>query len=1137
MIYTNGMAAGYSETTGFFRTNGVSEANIEKFIMWMNMESEREYSVLGSVEIQDDILNNIKNYEWNELGRALGRDAKRKKLLSPDEWTDRWILFAYKLVGYDCGDFVALGEYLSNNNRVMQIYELIRHSFCSEKSGLDETDAGITFIMTAGWKNTESINFTAEMAQRAKEKHRSMAASVAAVVLDRESVKCDTEERNKACRVIESLCPQNTNYMINDADLLTALCEVYYSDTELFRKYSSSLVKNKNDVARCIVQHPLLNRERCMTALYELDGVVDAEFVEHISRFRVFEECLKDEKKENGTDFAEILLKKYPDRVYDSLAVISDIRTAELLIAAMKKYYPDRQYNYDIVRQKAFEYFINQAAEAFGDRSQDVLDYIYGRKSFAELEYESLNFRNFNLYKYKNLGGYNRYSEEIMRTLLLVSLFNIQGYTGLLHLTLFDIRKCLSSYIDMMVRFGISAEIILFSLATLISSMSLCESAAKELGRYPELLDNADLNAVSKRVDKVCYLPNENDKIKTNLHIIWYLYLAQNTEKNREVLFDMSERKETYIKNIVINVFSQNKDLHSDVVRMLSSKKADQRELALAVIEKSGTDDYREDLAAQYEKDKSSKVKEHIAAMLGIEAEVKVSESEVKKSPVTAADAVAFLTKGQKTKKIAWLFDNAFSPVHDKNGNEVSEDTLKALMICFAAEAGVKNPAADLISADLNESEFNVFVFDVLGKWLDLGADAKSKWILYFVAYYGGNEAVLTFVKLIKDFADNMRGAIAGEAVKALAFNGSSEALITVDNMSRKYKNKQVRRVASEAMNNAADILSITREELADRIVPDLGFDENMCRTFDYGRREFKVYITRDLKTEVYNGEKKIKDLPKPGVNDDAEKAEKAYAEYKEMKKLMKTVVATQTARLEYVLMCDRKWTKESFGNLFIKNPVMHCFAEGLIWGIYDNNGLVRSFRYMEDGSFTTSDEDEFEIPDNSAIGLVHPVELTEEERSVWTEQLSDYEITQPFEQLARKVYFKNETELDETDVLRFSGSELNPMSFHGKMTKFGWDKGCVEDAGMFYTYDHWDVTGCTIDSEGKKVYIGYEAELKFSGMYVQVSYEDNEDIDVEELVFYKFGTQEKKKIRDVNPRYFSEIIRQIQIVTGSVEE
>ena len=153
MIYTNGMAAGYSETTGFFRTNGVSEANIEKFIMWMNMESEREYSVLGSVEIQNDILNNIKNYEWNELGRALGRDAKRKKLLSPDEWTDRWILFAYKLVGYDCGDFVALGEYLSDNNRVMQIYELIRHSFCSEKSGLDETDAGITFIMTADRKS------------------------------------------------------------------------------------------------------------------------------------------------------------------------------------------------------------------------------------------------------------------------------------------------------------------------------------------------------------------------------------------------------------------------------------------------------------------------------------------------------------------------------------------------------------------------------------------------------------------------------------------------------------------------------------------------------------------------------------------------------------------------------------------------------------------------------------------------------------------------------------------------------------------------------------------------------------------------------------------------------------------------
>ena len=82
-------------------------------------------------------------------------------------------------------------------------------------------------------------------------------------------------------------------------------------------------------------------------------------------------------------------------------------------------------------------------------------------------------------------------------------------------------------------------------------------------------------------------------------------------------------------------------------------------------------------------------------------------------------------------------------------------------------------------------------------------------------------------------------------------------------------------------------------------------------------------------------GYKKLKNLPKIGVNDDPALAEKATADFKEMKKQMKTVVDAQKQRLEYVLMLDRKWTAEAWKALFVKNPLMHCFAIGLIWGIY----------------------------------------------------------------------------------------------------------------------------------------------------------------------------------------------------------
>ena len=41
----------------------------------------------------------------------------------------------------------------------------------------------------------------------------------------------------------------------------------------------------------------------------------------------------------------------------------------------------------------------------------------------------------------------------------------------------------------------------------------------------------------------------------------------------------------------------------------------------------------------------------------------------------------------------------------------------------------------------------------------------------------------------------------------------------------------------------------------------------------------------------------------------------------------------------------------------------------------------METFRYMEDGSFNTEDEDEFELPEEGQntkfIGLVHPIELS----------------------------------------------------------------------------------------------------------------------------------------------------------------
>lgn len=52
----------------------------------------------------------------------------------------------------------------------------------------------------------------------------------------------------------------------------------------------------------------------------------------------------------------------------------------------------------------------------------------------------------------------------------------------------------------------------------------------------------------------------------------------------------------------------------------------------------------------------------------------------------------------------------------------------------------------------------------------------------------------------------------------------------------------------------------------------------------------------------------------------------------------------------------------EKWQELFVKNPVMHQFAIGLVWGLYEKAALKATFRYMEDGSFNTVDEEEYRI-------------------------------------------------------------------------------------------------------------------------------------------------------------------------------
>lgn len=607
--------------------------------------------------------------------------------------------------------------------------------------------------------------------------------------------------------------------------------------------------------------------------------------------------------------------------------------------------------------------------------------------------------------------------------------------------------------------------------------------------------------------------------------------LLQADEANSFVLIDHFSDTSKQVKAALVTMLKDRKEVREQIIEKLSSKKATERETAMQILCEHKTDpEYRQLLENALKTEKSEKLAAYLKNQL-----YGITEQKEEKTPETAEEYAKELLKGNRKRSLAWLYETPMPAVHNQKKEEMPVEYMQAVLLSYSTlePAGI-NLKTELLTNNLDQKELELFAQAVFDRWLEKNAESKKKWVLYFASAYGGTDMIAKLKYQISEWPKNSRGAIAVDAVRALACNGSSAALMIVDGFSRKFKYRQIKNAAAEALRLAAKALEVSSEELLDRIVPDLGFSEDGSRTFCYGPRSFQVFLTPALELEIFDEKKKkLKTLPSPNTKDDPEQAKQAYQEFKAMKKLLKTTIASQQSRLEFALSNERKWSVTAWENLFVKNPIMHQFAIGLIWGVYQDDILKDTFRYMEDGTFNNVEEEEYELLKDAKIGLVHPLELSEELIEAWKEQLSDYEIVQPVVQLERKVYKVKPEEEDKKELERFGGYIVNHLSLAGKLMENNWERGSILDAGCYYTFD----------KVGKEENVG--AELEFSGAYVGG---DNEDVTLYQIRFYRLGIKQRHWngydtippqdalcLKEVPKRFFSETIYELtKILSGS---
>jgi predicted DNA-binding WGR domain protein len=368
---------------------------------------------------------------------------------------------------------------------------------------------------------------------------------------------------------------------------------------------------------------------------------------------------------------------------------------------------------------------------------------------------------------------------------------------------------------------------------------------------------------------------------------------------------------------------------------------------------------------------------------------------------------------------------------------------------------GSPQPLVAALRQHADRASLDAFAWRLFDLWLGDGAPPKEKWTLLVLGHLGGDAVALKLAPLVRAWPGENQHPRAVLGLECLRAIGTDTALMQLAGIAQKLKFQGLKNKAKELMEAIAKDKGLSREELEDRIVPDLGLDERGTRIFDFGPRRFEVVLSPDLKPLVRDEERKLRDdLPKPGAKDDTAKADAAGAEWKVLKKALREAAKVQAFRLEQAMVVGRRWAPDEFRTLLVRHPLMVNLVRRLLWGGYDAKGkLVHTFRVTEEGEYADTEDHSSTLDGLASVGIVHPLHLSEGEKSKWGQVFGDYEIIAPIPQLGRPVYSLEKAEAKAKEIKRFAGKKIPATSLWGGLERLAWVRGAPGDGGIVHEH------------------------------------------------------------------------------------
>lgn len=328
------------------------------------------------------------------------------------------------------------------------------------------------------------------------------------------------------------------------------------------------------------------------------------------------------------------------------------------------------------------------------------------------------------------------------------------------------------------------------------------------------------------------------------------------------------------------------------------------------------------------------------------------------------------------------------------------------------------------------------------------GSATTSKGLLAIAAASCGPEVADRVLAYIRKHRGH-RVSQAKVLLEMLAWIDEPATVQAVMSVATRFRPKGIQAEAQRQAELLAERHGWTLDDLADRSVPDGGFDTDGRLVFDYGERTFTAHLNDDLTVRLVNDStgKVVRSLPAGRADEDADHVKGIKSDFAAAKKELKSTAKIQPSRLHAAMCVGRTWSPDDFRRYFVDHPVMNRLATRLVWLSVIGDTTV-SFRPLSDGTLIGVDDDDVDLDSTSLISLAHDQRVQPGLGERWQTHMSDYETAPLFGQFGRPSVSYAE---GQTTITDFVGHGHNDGTLRGQMNRHAWQLGTPQDGGVAF--------------------------------------------------------------------------------------